>query len=123
MIEGSKIIVHSMGSDYQRGRSVIVGVEDPNGGFGYIKGPVQFTRHDEHNMIADPTFEGSIGGEVLQAMLDHAWSLGMRPKNWRLETTEQVAAMDNHLQDMRRLVFGAPTLDIDPSLKQKATLV
>lgn len=52
-----------------------------------------------------PTFSGPAGTEFLQAALDAAWRAGLRPKNWRLETTEQVAAMRDHLNDMRRLVF------------------
>lgn len=105
----SKIVVMSNTSDFQRGRSVIIGVEQQHGlgEFAYIKGPLMFTPLDPQELLIDPTFGPRHGHEFLQAALEHAWEIGLRPKNWRLETTEQVAAITNHLDDMRALVFGA----------------
>lgn len=56
----------------------------------------------------DPTIDGPMATDFLQAALDAAWAAGLRPKNYRDERPEQVKAMDNHLQDMRALVFGGP---------------
>jgi len=86
-------------------RSVIVGIQHENGRFSVAEGPLLLKQIGDGEIVEHPTFTGTSGVEFLQAALDHAWALGMRPKNWRLETTEQVAAMDAHLQDMRRLVF------------------
>lgn len=43
--------------------------------------------------------------QFLQAVLDHAWSIGMRPVGFS-DTPLQVAALKYHLEDMRKLVFG-----------------
>lgn len=43
-------------------------------------------------------------GEFMQAMLDHAWSIGMRPAGFA-DVPLQTQALKDHLQDMRALVF------------------
>lgn len=47
-------------------------------------------------------FESNDVREFLQACVDEAWSLGMRPKNFEAASQELKAVRD-HLQDMRRL--------------------
>jgi len=57
--------------------------------------------------------------EELQIMMDALWSAGVRPKVLNpIETTGsegfnagKVAAMQDHLADMRRLVFGQPQVE------------
>jgi hypothetical protein len=44
------------------------------------------------------------GEAFLQACLDHAWEIGLRPSGFN-DTTQQVAAIKSHLNDMRALVF------------------
>lgn len=49
-----------------------------------------------------------VGREFLQAVLDHAWAIGMRPIGYHGSgSPEIVKAMNDHLQDMRKLVFDA----------------
>jgi hypothetical protein len=94
---------------YNRGRDVLLCMVDWQDRIVAIVEPVQFERKTAEELEAimiPPTFSGSAGEEFLQSALEAAWKAGLRPKNWRLETTEQVAAMGNHLQDMRRLVFA-----------------
>lgn len=118
-----KIVVHSQRSDYGRYQGLVVGIEDAQTGeFRYIKGPLLYEVHDTSMMILNPTFEGPDVNELLQAALDEAWRLGMRPTSYRDERPEQIKAMDNHLQDMRALVFAKPVTLIDPLGKAKATL-
>ncbi len=42
--------------------------------------------------------------QFFQAMLDKAWSLGLRPEHYQQDTKELQAAR-YHLEDMRKLVF------------------
>lgn len=94
---------------YRRGYDVLICTVDWQDRIvSVMDGPMVFKHGDFGTQMIQPTLDGSAGLEFLQAALDAAWAAGMRPKNWRLETTEQVAAMDNHLQDMRRLVFDQP---------------
>lgn len=54
-----------------------------------------------------PTFSGqgeNDGQEFLQAVLDHAWEAGLRPKGF-LDTPNQIAALKDHLADLRSIVF------------------
>lgn len=103
-----KIVVHSQRGDYGRNTGVVIGLQFPEGGFSYIKGPLPFEQLPYNEWIAAPTIGGALGNEFLQAALDCAWSMGMRPLNWTDERPGEIKAMDNHLQDMRRLVFEGP---------------
>jgi hypothetical protein len=89
------------------GRSVLIGLDHGNGRYAVVE-PFIMRAFDDSPINPEPTIRGQEGNEFLQAALEHAWEIGLRPKNWRVETTEQVAAMTNHLQDMRALVFGKP---------------
>lgn len=100
-------------SFYGRGRDVLLCMVDWQDRIVALVEPIQFERKPPEKLesiILPPTFSGPAGEEFLQSALEAAWKAGLRPKNWRLETTEQVAAMDNHLQDMRRLVFNGPSI-------------
>lgn len=47
----------------------------------------------------------------LQAMMDQAWEIGLRPKGLKDQTGE-LAAVRYHLEDMRRLALDvSPTID------------
>lgn len=123
MIRG-KLVIHSQRSDYGRYQGLIIGFEDSlTADFRYIKGPLQYVLHDTSRMLVDPTFEGGDVPELLQAMLNHAWSLGMRPTDYREERPAEIAAMNNHLQDMRRMVFGGKPADIPDFLLPTGTAV
>lgn len=57
-------------------------------------------------IVIEPTISGPAGNEFLQSALDAAWEAGLRPKNWKDERPAEVQALNNHLQDFRKLVFG-----------------
>lgn len=110
-------------SMYGRGREVLLAMVDFHGDIVSVAPTVTFerkTREEIEQTFLQPTLSGPAGTEFLQAALEAAWEAGLRPKNWRLETTEQVAAMDNHLQDMRRLVFGANPQPLTELIEQGA---
>lgn len=45
---------------------------------------------------------------IMRAFTDAAWRVGIKPTNFQQpDGAAQIAAMDAHLQDMRRLVFEA----------------
>jgi hypothetical protein len=104
--DGSKIVVQSIVADYFEGRSVIIGAKNrATGRFAYVKGPMVMTELPPAELIAEPTIGRDMGTEFLQAALDHAWAIGLRPQNWKNDTTDEVAAVKAHLSDMRALVF------------------
>lgn len=76
-------------------------------------------------LIDKPTISGVRrdldGRAFLQACLDHAWDIGMRPAGYA-GITEQVAALKAHLDDMRALVFvhKIPAL-VPPGLVRRDT--
>lgn len=99
------IKVFTQRTDWNRGRDVAVCITNAAGEVTAVAGALFFNPVDPHGLML-PTIGAESGHDFLQSALDCAWEAGMRPKNWRLETTEQVAAMNNHLQDMRRIVFA-----------------
>lgn len=106
-----RFAVFSNSTMYRRGRDVLLAMVDYQGRIVATAPPLVMVYDSPEKLemqMIPPTLSGAAGIEFLQSALEAAWEQGLRPKNWRLETTEQVAAMDNHLQDMRRLVFGQP---------------
>lgn len=69
-------------------------------------------RIESGSMIeARPTFTGHTGLAFLQSALQAAWDQGLRPEGFKDNTAAndaRFAAVDNHLQDMRALVFRKP---------------
>jgi hypothetical protein len=58
-----------------------------------------------------PMVHGSHGCEFMQALLNHAWDIGLRPAGFN-DAKLETGAIKYHLEDMRRLVFdgsAAPT--------------
>jgi hypothetical protein len=69
--------------------------------------PLKFVPHDPHLILNDATIEprdGDDSKQFLQAALDCAWELGLRPAGF-LDTRESMAATKAHLEDMRSLAF------------------
>lgn len=107
-----RFAVFSNSAMYQRGRDVLLCMVDYADRIVAVVPPfeIEYKGAEALEMVQiAPTISGLSGNEFLQAALEAAWTAGLRPKNWRLETTEQVAAMENHLQDMRKLVFEKST--------------
>lgn len=68
--------------------------------------PLVFERVAE-GILPQPTIgAGGVitGTEFLQAALNHAWEIGLRPAGFG-DTVNQVSALKDHLSDMRALVF------------------
>ncbi|MET4187592.1 hypothetical protein ABIB86_000459 [Bradyrhizobium sp. JR1.7] len=111
-------------SVYGRGREVLLAMVDFRGDIVAVAPSITMeakTPEEVNTTFLPPTISGPAGTEFLQSALDAAWAAGLRPKNWRIETTEQVAAMNNHLQDMRALVFAKPVDLVDPRSMGKIT--
>jgi hypothetical protein len=51
-----------------------------------------------------PTVSGRDGRDFLQAALNCAWEMGLRPTGFE-HTAETIKATDRHLQDMRAIAF------------------
>lgn len=102
-----KVLGHH--SPYNRGFEVAIVITNEAGDITAVTDPFSI-RHQPPDSAAliTPTLAGPMAAEFLQSALETAWTLGLRPRNWRLETTEQVSAIKDHLNDMRRLVFGRP---------------
>lgn len=99
------IRIWSEPSDFRRRRAVGIFSERSDGSEWMAK-PLEFVevtnRLIEHDGYSVPS---AMGGEVLQAFLDHAWSIGMRPAGFS-DVPLQVGAMKEHLNDMRAIAFG-----------------
>lgn len=110
----SKYRIYTEQQDYGRRTKLAILVEDANGTLA-VAAPLKFTRVDPSVLDATMTLEATAstanldGRALLQAMLDHAWELGLRPGGVpEADTTKQVAALHRHLEDMRALVFEKP---------------
>lgn len=101
-----RLAVFSNTTIYGRGIDVLVCTLDYRDDIvAVVDAMVLKPRGPEHEII-QPTISGLAGIEFLQAALDAAWKAGLRPTNYRDERPAEISAMDAHLQDMRRLVFG-----------------
>lgn len=85
-------------------RSVVVFQQHMNGTESIAK-PLEFVDCTDQ-MIDDgrATIPYGLGTEVLQAMIEHAWSIGLRPAGFS-DVPLQTEAIKAHLADMRALVF------------------
>lgn len=54
--------------------------------------------------IREPSISGRDGRDFLQAALNCAWEMGLRPPGLE-HTTETIAATARHLEDMRAIAF------------------
>ncbi len=96
---------------------------EPHANFGRSSDLCIFTKDDQGNesiaaplvfsdctnkLIETPTIQGMRrdldGTAFLQACLDRAWEIGMRPAGYA-GMTEHIGAIKAHLDDMRALVF------------------
>jgi hypothetical protein len=110
----SQFRIYSEQCDYGRRHRVAILIENARGVLAVAE-PIAFKTLSDDDRAGGLTFSydrdfdasGDLDGRaLLQAFLDHAWSLGMRPTGVAdADTTKQVAAMNAHLQDMRKLVF------------------
>lgn len=110
MLNGSfEIWTHS--GDFARGLQVAVALRAPNGQYS-VADPLVFRELPIDDLVDKPTVGPRDGRAFLQAALNEAWRLGMRPEGF-LDTTNQVAALSAHLADMRMIV-GRSTLPPAP---------
>lgn len=98
-------MIYSECRNFRRQRDVII-IQRHGDGREFAAAPLVFT--DCTNLLIDKPTVAATGGDpgvqFLQAALDHAWEIGLRPRGF-LDVPNQVAAMRNHLNDMRALVF------------------
>jgi hypothetical protein len=73
--------------------------------------PVEFAVVPENTQFTEPAF--SLREEEAQRLMDELWNAGVRPTEGA-GTAGSMAAVKSHLEDMRRIVFGA--------LRQNGTL-
>lgn len=100
------ILVRSQRHDFVDGRDVALIIQHEDGSRS-VSRPLIFDHIDANSAINPPTISASgpvSGTDFLQAALDHAWEIGMRPVGF-LDTTNEIATIKAHLADMRALVF------------------
>lgn len=106
-----RLVVYSNRTIYGRGVDVLIGLVN---GLNELVGVVEpFTiehKTPDHfaAMVPHPTITGWHGEKFLQAALDAAWEAGLRPTNWRDERPGEIRRMEDHLADMRKMVFEPP---------------
>jgi len=66
----------------------------------YILDEPPMKEHQKHETVR-PFM--NISEETVQQLMDELWRLGFKPKEQQY-TTEQIKALDSHLQDMRAIV-------------------
>jgi hypothetical protein len=103
-----RIEVFSNRSMYGRSIDVMICTVDYQDRIVAVVKDLTFTGGDFDSIYIEPTISGPPAVEFLQAALNAAWKAGLRPTNWHDERPGEVQRMDNHLQDMRALVFGGP---------------
>lgn len=75
--------------------------------------PFQFKSYDRHTKVPDDEialadhYDTDEGQAFLQAILDLAWSHGLRPKSFE-DHNNELKAVRYHLEDMRRLAMAEP---------------
>lgn len=60
--------------------------------------------------------------ELIQSFLDEAWDKGFRPtkeKQTREQIEKEIDRLEDHLDDMRALVFGVPPIEMRTYLEEK----
>lgn len=89
-----------------------------------VMNPPTFTTHEDEGRslvaLREPAF--TLSFESAQRLMDELWRCGIRPTEEG--TAGQVAAMQAHLQDMRRIVFdfiGKPPIPINRAREMSAT--
>lgn len=110
-----RLTVFSNNTMYGRGIDVLIALTDFRGDIIGTVEPLVIVRKPAEQMAMEypvPTFSGITATEFLQSALNAAWSAGMRPTNWRDERPGEIKRMEDHLADMRRLVFAEPPLMI-----------
>lgn len=87
-----RLIVAAAFTDWQGNRS-------------FIQAPLAMKQYDSRSLIEDKDVDlarDMDGRAFLQAMLDAAWELGLRPEGYENHTNE-LKAVRYHLEDMRTL--------------------
>lgn len=73
--------------------------------------PARVAVPDENLFCIRDQFDDGTVANFLQAMMDAAWEMGLRPKGMK-DQRDELAAVRYHLEDMRRLALDvSPTID------------
>lgn len=89
---------------------VVFGTRDDDGGMRTVAKPIEFVPVEPHGFVSEPTL--SLRTEDAQRLMDELWRCGLRPTEGT-GSAGALAAVERHLEDMRRLVFKtrAPSID------------
>jgi len=79
-------------------------------------GRITFQRLEPGAAVVDPTLrlDAAQAHEFIQSFLDEAWEKGYRPtkeKRTREKVEKEMERLEDHLEDMRSLVFKMPPLE------------
>lgn len=105
--------IHIQRSDYRGGFEFFI--ESEQQGNCFLAHPIIMTKVEQLDTYQQPTFtvNRKEADQFFQKLIDTLWSMGIRPTGAKA-TDEQIAAINRHLQDMRRLVFYGPRLRDKP---------
>lgn len=107
MAMAKKIEVHSEQAMWRRDQRAIAIFLRDDTGREWLAEPLKF--NDVTDTLCGPSeytiTDGKLGMAFLQAVLEHAWSIGLRPVGFS-DVPLQVGAMKEHLNDMRAIAFG-----------------
>lgn len=103
--------------DYGRGVSLFLGQQRRGGGTDAVitidRGMMTMEFVGQSEQGPPPLLRGDAAQDVVQAILDAAWSHGMRPTGVVGERGE-IARLEGHLADMRAIAFGATKIKTKP---------
>lgn len=102
MTDQDKLEIRAISAPWHRGVSLLI-----RQGSLYGKHVVMET-HDEY-MVTDPTCQISI--DSAQTLMDDLWNAGIRPTEGT-GSAGSLKATENHLGDMRRIVFKQMGMDV-----------
>lgn len=105
-----------MRGDIEISEKIRVGRSDATFGYDFVfyREETQVGSHSKVYTLEDPQMVEYKPGKILkpflnmqketvQQLMDELWNLGFRPKEQQF-TSEQIKAIDSHLQDMRAIV-------------------
>lgn len=95
--------VYARYQDFSDNVEIAVSFTDPHGKRSFVEPPLVFREREGFIPPEDVDLARNIDGMAfLQAFLDAAWDLGLRPKGFE-DHKNELTAVRYHLEDMRKL--------------------
>jgi hypothetical protein len=93
--------------DVLRQETFIVLTREERNGERFVVSPMDIEPMPPASTVIEPTWTGSHEDveALMQAFLDAAWAMGLRPKGY--EGPNELKAVNRHLDDMRRIALYA----------------